>query len=185
MYGWEKALIERKTLFHFLDCVFSNVSSYYLGQSIHKHIGCNCLIFISSWQYHIYEVIGLMFVWEKAGQEREPSAWISSALSQCSRWWRWPLMAIYFNIGKNQMITIKKHDKKTPCTPPSLVGHKHKYLKVFISFFSNGQEIFDKSVDSLRSFLLNPVAHLMMMIMMMTLPMVRDDDGNGDDYDDD
>ena len=130
MYGWEKALIERKTLFHFLDCVFSNVSSYYLGQSIHKHIGCNCLIFISSWQYHIYEVIGLMFVWEKAGQEREPSAWISSAFSQCSRWWRWPLMTIYFIISK------------------------------FVSVFAGGQEIFDKSVDSLRSFLLNPVAHL-------------------------
>ena len=56
-------------------------------------------------------------------------------------------------------------------------------ISKFVSFFSGGQEIFDKSVDSLRSFLLNPVAHLMMMIM--TITMVRDGDGNGDDYDDD
>ena len=56
-------------------------------------------------------------------------------------------------------------------------------ISKFVSVFSGGQEIFDKSVDSLRSFLLNPVAHLMMMIM--TITMVRDGDGNGDDYDDD
>ena len=58
----------------------------------------------------------------------------------------------------------------------------------FKNFFSSSQEIFNKSVDSLRSFLLNPVAHLMMMMMVMTMTMmtrVRDDDGNGDDYDDD
>ena len=68
-------------------------------------------------------------------------------------------------------------------------------ISKFVSVFSGGQEIFDKSVDSLRSFLLNPVAHLMMvmmimmvmmmMMMMMMMTRVRDDDGNGDDYDDD
>ena len=71
-------------------------------------------------------------------------------------------------------------------------------ISKFVSVFSGGQEIFDKSVDSLRSFLLNPVAHLMMMmmamvmmmmmmvmVMIMTMTMVRDYDGNGDDYDDD
>ena len=60
----------------------------------------------------------------------------------------------------------------------------HRQKSNSFQSFSGGQEIFDKSVDSLRSFLLNPVAHLMMMMMVMTMTMmtrVRDDDGNGDD----